>query len=287
MKALIDGDVLRYQCGFAAEKPIWRVMVHGEVKPRATFRYKKELNEWVAAVGLAEEEYTAVKDKEIEPVANALSNAKALIKKILLRTGADEWQIYLTGKDNFRDTIATILPYKGNRESSNKPHHYDSLTRYLTENWGAVTVDGIEADDAMATEQSVAFGKVEYFMSEDGILEDTTICTIDKDLHMIPGNHYNFNKDILHWIDDDTAITWFYCQLIMGDKTVDNIQGIPGAGKAKAKKVLMDCEDEEDMFWAVLELYHGAYERPLEALIENARLLWMRREEGVDWNPPA
>ena len=280
---MIDGDVIRYQCGFAAETPIWRVVQGG--KTLSSFRYKKELDEWVSSTGI--EDYEAVRDKDVQPVANALSNAKQLIKKIMLRTGADDHTIYLTGKGNFRDEIATILPYKGNRDSSNKPYHYDSLTKYLVENWGAQTVEGIEADDAMATEQYMAYISGD---TVDGFYE-TCIATIDKDLHMIPGWHYNFNKDILHCIDVDTAITWFYCQLIMGDKTVDNIQGIPGAGPKRAEKVLSSCTTEEDMYWAVLDLYQAYYGalgyKPMDALIENARLLWMRREEGIDWNPPA
>lgn len=285
MKALIDADIIVYSCGFSAEKPIWRVMVGGEMKPRATFRYKKELNEWVKGVGFSDDDYTAVKDVEVGPVSHALGNAKELINRILLRTGADDYQLYLTGKGNYREGIATILPYKGNRDSSHKPHHFDSLIRYLTENWGAITVEGIEADDAMSTEQCVT-RKAGIQMSLSGkSVRETCIATIDKDLDMVPGWHFNWNKDVLYFVDEETAITWFYAQLIMGDVT-DNIQGIRGAGKKKAQQVLMDCNTEEDMYWAVLELYAKGYERPLEALIENAQLLWMRREEGVDWTPP-
>jgi len=293
MKVLIDADIIVYSCGFSAEKPIWRVVVEGSVL--ASFRYKKELDEWVSSVGLVD--YKAVKDAEVGPVAHALGNAKELIKKILLRTGADEYQLYLTGKGNFRDEIATIKPYKGNRDSSHKPHHYDSLIRYLTENWGAITVEGIEADDAMSTEQmrchigslSAEFGITKYLFEELKNFGTTCIATIDKDLDMVPGWHYNWNKDVKYFIDEETAITWFYAQLIMGDQT-DNIQGIPGAGKAKAKNTLMSCDTEEDMYWAVLDLYQAYYStlgmKPMTALLENARLLWMRREEGVDWNPP-
>lgn len=260
-------------------------MVTGEEKPRATFRYKRELDEWAKAVGFAKEEYTAVKDKEIGPVAHALGNAKELIKRILLRTNADEYQLYLTGKGNYREEIATILPYKGNRDSNSKPYHYDSLIRYLTENWGAITVEGIEADDAMSTEQMEHLHK-----HMDRNVYGSIIATIDKDLNCTPGLHYNWNQDVIYTVSDEDATTWFYCQLIMGD-TTDNIQGIPGAGKAKARKVLGECDNVEEMYWAVLDLYQAYYGalglKPMDALIENARLLWMRREENVDWNPPA
>jgi len=278
MRVLIDSDIIRYQCGFSAETPIWRIVVNGEGSPRATFRYKKELKEWAEWAGLGEDEYESVKDIDVAPVAHALGNAKQLIKRILLRTNADEYQLYLTGKDNFREAIATIKPYKDNRDSTHKPHHFDSLTRYLTENWGAITVDGIEADDQLSIDQHKA---------PKGT---TCIASIDKDLNMVEGKHFNWNKDILYSVDEETAITWFYCQLIMGDQ-VDNIQGIPGAGKAKAYKVLSSCETEEDMYWAVLDLYQAYYGalgyKPMDALIENARLLYMLREEDKMWSPPA
>lgn len=278
MRVLIDGDVIVYACGFSAESPIWRV-VKGD-KTLASFRYKKELDEW--AKDMPPDTYQAVKDVHVEPVANALSSAKQLIKRVMLRTGAEEQQIYLTGKGNFREEVATIKPYKGNREQNKKPYHYDSIKKYLMENWGAIEVEGIEADDAMSTAQMEDY-KVPDIV--EGYYVGTCIATIDKDLDMVPGWHYNWNKDILYSVDEWTAMAWFYSQLIMGD-TVDNIQGVPKAGKAKARKVLMDCEDEEDMYWATLDLYCSAYERPMEALIENALLLWMRREEGVNWNPP-
>jgi len=203
-----------------------------------------------------------------------------LIKRILLRTNADEYQLYLTGKGNFREDIATIKVYKGNRDSSHKPHHYDALTRYLTENWGAITVEGIEADDAMSTEQ---------WVSNIRKYTNTCIATIDKDLNGTPGWHYNWNQDVLYWVTEEDAYTWFYCQLITGD-TTDNIQGVPGAGKAKAYKVLSSCETEEDMYWAVLDLYQAYYGalgyKPMDALIENARLLYMLRDPDQMWNPP-
>jgi len=274
MKVLIDADVILYSCGFSAETLIWRA-VAGD-KTLASFSYKKELNEWAKSMGLNDTEYEAIRDIDVSPVAYALGNAKQLINRIILRTKADEYQLYITGKGNYREEIATIKPYKGNRDSSRKPHHFDSLKRYLVDNWGALIVDGIEADDAMGIAQSTCEG-------------DTCIATIDKDLDMIPGWHYNWNKDLLYFTDEETSITWFYAQLIMGD-TVDNIQGIPGAGKGKAKQALMDCDGEEDMYWKVLDMYQAYYStlgmRPMDALIENARLLWMQREGGEMWNPP-
>lgn len=322
MKVFADGDVMRYECGFAAETPVWEVRNPLNDKVIAAFRYKKELDEFVGTMGYVPEDITITHRKEIGPVSHALHNVKELIRKILLRTNADDYTIFISGDGNFRDDIATILPYKGNRDQMAKPAHYDKLTTYLKENWNAQEVIGIEADDAMALEQWGDWQKVTNPMNaliktegkstaESNL--NTCIATIDKDLDMIPGFHYNWRKDVLYFIDEWTADTWFYCQLIMGDKQVDNIEGIPGKGPAAAKKILWDCDTNQERYKAVLNAYIE-YEESLfrkahkdeeitpeveevlvanakERLIENARLLWMLREPLNEdrsnmWSPP-
>lgn len=296
MKVLIDGDIPRYECGFAAETPVWEVRdtVHDELI--ASFRYKKELDEFVGTMGFKPEEVNIVNRKDIGPVSHALHNVKELLRLILERTRADDYQIYITGKGNYREDIATILPYKGNRDSSHKPYHYDSITRYLIENWEAEEVHGIEADDALAIAQYQDFRKCHEAVVSYKF--NTCIASIDKDLDMVPGLHYNWRKDVLYFIDEWTADTWFYCQLIIGDKSVDNIQGIPGKGPVAAKKILWDCDTNKERYEAVLKAYteyvkkEGRPEEEAEKeLLENARLLWMLREplnkdRSNMWSPP-
>jgi 5'-3' exonuclease len=103
----------------------------------------------------------------------------------------------------------------------------------------------------------------------------------------------------------------------MGDKSVDNIQGIPGKGPAAAKAILWNCDTEEEMYEATFGAYvdyeEKAFKKTIpngeptqinhlpdideiendakEALIENARLLWMLREPLLPdrsnlWVPP-
>ncbi|MDD9816698.1 MAG: hypothetical protein OXU61_00955, partial [Gammaproteobacteria bacterium] len=63
------------------------------------------------------------------------------------------------------------------------------------------------------------------------------IAGIDKDLKQIPGNHYNFNKQLHEFVDDDNANLNLMLQCLTGD-TSDNIPGIKGIGPAKAGKIL-------------------------------------------------
>lgn len=271
MKALIDADIICYSCGFSAEGFFY---LCGDGKE---FQYKKDAVEYCEATGLDTDNIQKLSNPE--PVENALHSAKLMIESIIEDTEASTHQLYLTGKGNFREEIATILPYKGNRDQP-KPTHYQALRDYLVNVWNAEIVDGMEADDKLAIEQN----------------DDTIICSIDKDLNMIAGWHYNWQTKDKCWVDEQNAMYSFYHQLLTGDRT-DNIQGIPGIGKCKANKILNGCLTEEEMYEAVIGAYEAFYldkeEEEIEQIVrENANLLWIVRElddEGnpVLWNQPS
>lgn len=278
-KALVDGDILVYQAGFAAEERMYELyQVVGDdrvLKPNphkvAEFPYKKDVLTFIEMTGGELSDFIIEKKQVPQPVEFAYANIKNIMKEILRGARASTYQIYLTGDGNYRDDIATIKKYKGNRDASHKPFHFDAIRHYLVEQWGAEVVPFQEADDAMG-------------IAQDG--EETIICTIDKDLMMIPGYHYNFNKGFTTYMDTGKALNFFYTQLITGD-TVDNIQGIKGAGPAKAKKILHNLDTEGEYIRAVGLAYACSdYDDPEAALLENARLLWIRREEGQMWEIP-
>lgn len=190
-----------------------------------------------------------------------------LIEKIKKDIKYDDAIYFLTSTDrsNFRYELAKTLPYKGNRVQP-KPRHYESIRNYLQSNYDTILVTGQEADDAIGI----------YQCNAD---EDTTIIvSIDKDLDMIPGWHYNFVKEEKYFVDIDQALRNFYMQILIGD-TSDNISGAKGVGKVRAKKYIDACLTEEDM-WATCEKY---YEGDTARLLENAQLLWIRRKEDEIW----
>lgn len=57
-----------------------------------------------------------------------------------------ETKVFLTGKTNFRNDIATIAPYKGHR-SKEKPTYLGDARRYLLNDYNAALSDNQEADD--------------------------------------------------------------------------------------------------------------------------------------------
>ena len=206
---------------------------------------------------------------EDESESIAMARCCEFLEDMILFNGFDEYQGYLTGGGNFRKEIAKTAPYKGNRKAP-RPKHYDLLRNYMETAWCFEMIEGQEADDAI--------GIAAYALDP----EEYCVCSIDKDLDMIRGQHYNFVKDLFYEVSEEEAIFNFYKQMLTGDR-IDNIKGIKGIGDVKAKRILEKCKDENEMYLAVLEAYEGNEER----VLENGRLLWIRRKENQIWEPPS
>ena len=231
------------------------------------------------------------------------------IRFITENSGCDSYELFITGKDNFRYDIATVKPYKGNRSDKPKPFYLES-TRKLLESYGAVVCDGMEADDMLA----VRAREMEY--------KDCCICSRDKDLRMVPCMQYSWEVGLqpewgpelvdtlgeLHFRFSDkilkngeksnaikkvwgTGLKWFYAQLIIGDST-DNISGLEGKGGGLVHQVIHPCTSEEELFTAAFSAYTDKYgDTAAERLLEQGRLLWMHDtldEEGkvILWELP-
>jgi 5'-3' exonuclease len=136
--------------------------------------------------------------------------------------------------------------------------------------WCFELIEGQEADDAI--------GIAVY----DAPVDTTCVMSIDKDLNMLRGWHYNFVKEDLYYVTEEEAIKNFYIQILTGDR-VDNIQGLKGVGPVKAGKILKDLVTEQELFDAVLEAYEG----DIDTLTERGRLLWIRRKANQMWMPPS
>lgn len=180
----------------------------------------------------------------------------------------DRWQLFLTGKKNFRYDIATTVVYKGNRVAP-KPEHLPALREHMMKEWGASVSDGQEADDDVATAGTT-------------LGNDCIMVSLDKDIDQVAGWHYNFVKKIGYHVSESEGLFKLYCQILTGD-TADNIVGIRGVGPAKANKILDESLDEYDMYCRCVEAYEGNEDR----VIENARLLYLRRTKDEPlWTPP-
>lgn len=192
----------------------------------------------------------------------AIYRMNELMDGILEKTGATEYEAYLTGSSNFRNAI--YPEYKANRLNKPRPQFLPDCRDYAVAEMNAeISPEGLEADDMLGIRQT----------------DETIICSLDKDLLMIPGKHFQWAINGKNWEKPDTFIDQtyidgmklFYEQCIKGD-TSDNIKGIEGMGEAKARKALASIYDELGMFNKVRALYGND-----EEFLMNARVLWIKR----------
>lgn len=281
--ALIDGDVIAYTCGFASETRFFTV---GE---DAVFSLKSEANDYCDRHGI--ERSSIEMEQDPEPDYVAFGNVNNLIDLIADETGADDVWVYLSGEGTtFREELEPA--YKANRSEAPRPCHLHSIRAYIQYEYPTIITDGtIEADDALGLTQTKH--------EADNALEDTIICSIDKDLLTIPGWNYNWQRKgdesdprLTHVSDEDAAYN-FCLQLLTGD-SVDNIPGLPGIGPKKAERIL---EDAWYMYgdWerGVTEKYKELHEKIQSKFNRNwyehlriqGKLLWILREPGQIWEP--
>lgn len=222
----------------------------------------------------------AAKDDSLAYACRSVRSAITTIMQTLNVEGAD---VYLTGKGNYREQYGDVqYPYKGHR-TKEKPDHFAGLSQYMQDTLGAILVEGEEADDRMGI---------------DGYAGTHIICTLDKDLDMIPGWHYNFKRKDLYTVSPEDGDRFFYKQMLTGDAT-DNIPGLfKRLGKKVTKKVWEPIEemyDPAEMFEYVRGVYLQQAEdivAPVTAtdvdgwLLKQGRQLWIRRTEGEMWEFP-
>lgn len=219
-----------------------------------------------------------------------ISRMDGQLSNILRSVDATTHQIYLTGTGNYRERVATILPYKGNRPTE-KPYWYQQVKDFLLHHRGAILVEGMEADDAMGIAQYKDVSSDPYALAEGKakVYARTIICSLDKDLDMIPGWHYNWKKDKKYWIDELTAERNFWKQMLTGDAT-DNILGLYGVGKSSSLlKQIDEMNTIDDMIDLVEEQYRKRFGNHWEMFFkENYQLLWiLRSEDEIPTEKPA
>lgn len=203
----------------------------------------------------------------------AQARCDEMVNTILQGGGATEYELWLTGANNFRYQVYS--EYKANRKESVPPKWYAPLKDHLAASWGAQWSDGCEADDML--------GVRSFELTNEKVPH--TLAHIDKDINMIPGWHFSWEirrlgKVVkpaqLYEVTEEEALYNFYYQLIVGD-TTDNIKGVRGAGPVAAIKLLHQHPSEEERFRAISDMYSCYEEMAL-----NARCLWIWRKMNDD-----
>lgn len=251
MQALIDGDVLLYEIGFAAEA--------GWQQPGfPPFDYVEEL------------------------LRNRIGNICAI-------TNSDSTVLYFTGKTNFRNDLAKRQKYK--ERPSNKPWHYKNLRAFIPSVWEIQQREGLEADDLMAIEQcrrpeetiictrdkdlrAVPGWHYGWELGNQPQFGPEKVDVLGK--IRLAGDRKSIKG---------TGLLFFLSQCLTGDR-VDTIPGLAGCGPVRAFELLEGTTTYLDGFNRVREAYRAFY-GPLgdEYLLETGRLLWMTRELHEDGSP--
>ncbi len=291
---IIDGDLIIYRSGFRSQHTEWAAVnkVDGytiEFGERVTRAMATRL---MVQQGLKyPSEWSLEETLVVSPVEHACHSAKITIQMILNKFEATSYKLYLTSNDksNYRFSVAKTRPYKGNRTAP-KPVHYEAIREYLLHSWNAELVTGIEADDAMGIEQC------------RHPVGESVICSIDKDMNIIRGMHYNFVTDVLYETTyfghlelydlggnktkkslRGGGLKWFYAQMLLGD-SADNIPGVSMVGPVKVFQLLNDCKTEKELYKTVLKVYTDKHIE--DRFEEVAHLLWIQQKQNTMWRKP-
>jgi len=274
MKVLFDGDVLIYMAGFALERRHYEVEHEGKT---LQFKGKRDANKYIKDKKGAEI-YMVRESKGLDSSIICLNN---IIHSTLDRMGTDKYKIYLSPEnkaENFRYEVDQ--EYKANRKDSVKPIFIKELTEHLRNHWNAERTIGQEADDALGISQG----------------QDTIIASIDKDLLMIPGKHYNLKRQTVYESSDPGELflmeyegkkprlegfgfKWFCAQMLLGDP-IDNIKGIDRYGPKTVHKLLKKSKDNKESW----EIVKKIYKEKKRDYLTNAKLLWILRERDTHFD---
>jgi hypothetical protein len=273
--ALIDADEIAFKISTGYQRKYYTVLKDDKVLWRT--KYKEEA---IESIGNRDDLEIGEEIEVYEPT-DYKQRIDDNISRILYRTNSTDIRLYLSGSNNFRYSIATLQPYKGNR-TTDKPVHL-GLIQSEFKSRGAESVNYLEADD---------------LLSINGINQNTVICSSDKDLRTVPSLNYNIDKEVLKVISNEEANYNFFYQLLIGD-SIDNIPSPYGLGDVKARAFLDTFEFNMDSYYTSFIPFYssflhakkkdGTYKTSWftgqtvdEILEEVGTLLWMKRTYDLD-----
>ena len=268
---LIDGDVICYRAGFAAEKRLVEI----------------------------DEEGYQVSRIEVAPLEHALQNLKEVIEFCLTELGQSEYKIYLTGKTNFRKEVATIKEYKANRKKARYPIHLNDLKEYLLDKHPTFVSDNEEADDMLGIALTQG-GDDDIVVSNDKDLlmipgKHFNFTNGDKKIIDEAEGRYRFWAQMLTGDSTDNIMG---CPQIGPKKTQKALDGLVhdedywevvyGLYKRQLKErpvegIMINEQRVTYTPWNADEIVSVDLE---DFLTEIGQLLWIRRQPNEMWQPP-
>jgi hypothetical protein len=220
------------------------------------------------------------KDYFISPWEGAKNVLNSKIENICEKLGTKEYFGYTSKGKTFREDIATILPYKGNRTGL-RPLLLDKMKDYVCERHNITLVENIESDDAVNIATLEGYNNWVKNGKKDC---DKVICVQeDKDGKQCSGWHYNPSKDdkprLIEglgslWLDskgkvDGCGRMWLLHQVLSSDDS-DNYASNSASdiawGEKSSYKLLKDCKTDREAFEAVVKGYKILYPKPVTVI---------------------
>lgn len=284
-----DYDFLLYQSACVTENSQIRVTnkITSEeniFKSRTEFygHWKNKSGGWLAEVNSKRLSPYLVEDfiiedfAEIEPIENSIHVLNSSIKKLCNELDIKSYYGYTGRGDTFRNDLANLQEYKGNRLTLKKPTHLEALKDYVKSKHNAVIAEYYEADDFCAMDAWYSFKK----FKNTGNLSDKLInIAIDKDAKGVTSFLFNPDKMFepieiqgLGYLTRENrevegiGRSWFYYQLTLGDSS-DNYS--PAClsnfevGPAAAYNILKDCKTDKEYWQALVNFYKKLYPEPV------------------------
>lgn len=270
----IDGDLIGFKSAAANEERTIeaRHIPSGRVK---TFKHRTEMKKEIDLEKFPLDEFEITDVQTCEDISHALHTVKMMVQGIVEKADADSIEMYMSGNDNFRDTLPLPEKYKGNRDDTLRPVQLKEVRDYLVKKYGAIIYHG-EADDVISIRQ------YEGLQSEKTNKPYKLIAaSIDKDTYGCDGWMLNWDKMDTPflveglgklWQDDKGKVwgvgfKWKCLQWIVGD-SVDNLKPtfLAGVkfGEKTAFKILDPLESYDECIRAVANKYKEWYPEPVK-----------------------
>lgn len=212
-------------------------------------------------------------------------------------TGALSVKILLTASGSMkgdRYAISRVKPYQGHRAGSKRPKNW-GLLRDVLERRSVLETSSLpgparfKVESTATAEADDLFAKYAYAAPDNVV-----IYTQDKDMRMLPGWHLIWDTHALFKVNPGESpvhdgkqygVRWFWLQMLQGD-TADNIPGLPyyrdvfdklkRVGPVTAEAILDSDLPYDEAVRRAYASYYG--ERALEEMLEQACLLWLRKD---------
>lgn len=267
--AILDADIIAFRCAAANETRSIKA-THKTTGQEISCPHRTALKEQIKGVFEADE--FEIEDVQTpEDIANAFHAMNTCIEAFQKSCGASSYEMYISGADNFRDSLPLPTKYKSNRTGI-RPVLLKECREYLIKKRGAVVINGREVDDMLAQRC--------YEGLQQGI--KTVAVTNDGDQNGCTGWYYNWTKMREPFLVqglgkaeltenrkdfDGYGRKFFYAQWVFGDWNVDRFKPAELSGKnfgvVAAMKLLENCTTDKECVESVYKQYKTWYPSPV------------------------